>query len=359
MESLQRTSPSTRPLTERPGATPSVPIGGPFAGVLADVERESTEEASPLVAPTWTWMGPAPEVSGVLRREASTRALERSSLGSQQVTERREDPSGAQGRQRNEQGIETRTGFRGARGEAPEGTSTEGRPAARNTTLAGQAAPSGGDRPPVTAPGSAPAPIAGAPLPPAAAQALAALAQAAPAAKAPAVQPVPLTQAAPAGVTSVASTGAVTKAQAPQAASSAARAESILGQVRMALTPRTRTAVLRLDPAELGRLRVELHVDQGKARAHMIVERPEALAALESHLPELRALFEQQGLEVEGFELSLAEPGDETPFQDRPDEQRTDGASSKTHPSDASEDDLDPARVARHLAGGSALDLIA
>ena len=62
---------------------------------------------------------------------------------------------------------------------------------------------------------------------------------------------------------------------------------------------------------------------------------------------------------VEGFELSLAEPGDETPFQDRSDEQRAAGASPNDHASDASEDDLDPARLARHLAGGSALDLIA
>ena len=117
------------------------------------------------------------------------------------------------------------------------------------------------------------------------------------------------------GAASATSSTAATKAAAQPARM--AQAESILGQVRMALSPRTRTAVLRLDPAELGRLRVELRVDQGKAHAHLIVERPEALAALESHLPELRALFEQQGLEIEGFEVVLAEPGDETPFEDR------------------------------------------
>ena len=159
------------------------------------------------------------------------------------------------------------------------------------------------------------------------------------------------------GTSAVSATSSTAAAKAVAQPARMAQAESILGQVRMALSPRTRTAVLRLDPAELGRLRVELRVDQGKAHAHLIVERPEALAALESHLPELRALFEQQGLEIEGFEVVLAVPGGETPFEDRGAESQ---ARSSTNASSAEpEEDLDPARVARHLTGDSALDLIA
>lgn len=371
MESLPRTAPSARPAV---GRRPVVPAGvptTPFEGVLRGLEREAQEAAPSLPMPTWSWVATAPQVSGVLSREGSTRALEASELGADRSAAARVSRGGDAGGDRSREAVEPRAGIGSERSTRDAaGGETRGTSERRAATQAsgGQNAPASDTSSSGTlrAAGMAAAPSSGAP---AAQQALAALAQAArgltpgaaagSAGQAPAGQSAtPLTSAVAVsgpGAGSVTSASATTKAAAQPARM--AQAESILGQVRMALSPRTRTAVLRLDPAELGRLRVELRVDQGKAHAHLIVERPEALAALESHLPELRALFEQQGLEIEGFEVVLAEPGDETPFEDRGAE--SSARSSTNASSGEPEEDLDPARVARHLTGDSALDLIA
>ena len=347
----------------------------PFEGVLRGLEREEQENAPVLPLPTWSWVGTAPQVSGVLSREGSTRALESSELGSvrsagSRAAGRGEVRGGREDGGRAPQAHEPRAGFRGERA-AQDASGREGRTPSERGVAPGAAAPQegrGAEAPSLGSQRAGGALVNQTPGTPAAQQALAALAQAArglgaaagssPATPGPAAQPASaLTAAAVSGPGSASSTTPTAAAKAAGQPARMAQAESILGQVRMALTPRTRTAILRLDPAELGRMRVELRVDQGKAHAHLIVERPEALAALESHLPELRALFEQQGLEVEGFELVLAEPGDETPFQDRGAENPA--RSSKNPSSAESEEDLDPARIARHLTGDSALDLIA
>ncbi len=87
------------------------------------------------------------------------------------------------------------------------------------------------------------------------------------------------------------------------------RAEQMLDQLRVKLSPKVRQASLTLRPSELGRLMVNIEVEGGKLTARMIAEKPESLAALQHHVPELKAMLEQRGLEVQHIELSLAQDG--------------------------------------------------
>jgi len=83
------------------------------------------------------------------------------------------------------------------------------------------------------------------------------------------------------------------------------RAASILDQVRVHLGPELRQATIRLEPESLGRLTIRVAVLDGKLAAEVRVEQPEALAALERHLPELRAALATQGLEEDSLTLQL------------------------------------------------------
>jgi flagellar hook-length control protein FliK len=87
------------------------------------------------------------------------------------------------------------------------------------------------------------------------------------------------------------------------------RAEQMLDQLRVKLSPKVRQASLTLRPSELGRLMVNIEVKGGKLTASMIAEKPESLAALQQHIPELKAMLEHRGLEVQHIDLSLAQDG--------------------------------------------------
>ncbi len=70
---------------------------------------------------------------------------------------------------------------------------------------------------------------------------------------------------------------------------------------------------LRLDPPELGRVDVRLQIDaDGVARAHLTVERPEALQELSRHVRAFERAFHEAGvtLEREGLAFDLAPEGD-------------------------------------------------
>jgi len=84
------------------------------------------------------------------------------------------------------------------------------------------------------------------------------------------------------------------------------RAAEILRQVRVQLTPELKSAVIQLAPAELGRISIELRVDDDdELWTRVRAERPEALEALRAHLPELRASLARQGHDVQHFDLAL------------------------------------------------------
>ncbi|MDC0288016.1 flagellar hook-length control protein FliK [Rubripirellula sp.] len=60
---------------------------------------------------------------------------------------------------------------------------------------------------------------------------------------------------------------------------------------------------LRLAPAEMGSVRVEMRIQQRKVAARVIAETEAASAALREHLPDLRARLESFGMEVEQLDI--------------------------------------------------------
>jgi flagellar hook-length control protein FliK len=71
------------------------------------------------------------------------------------------------------------------------------------------------------------------------------------------------------------------------------------------LQANTRSAVIQLSPPELGMLMIQIRMEEDKLRAVVRAERPEALEALNRHLPELRATLQQQGLQANDIHLEL------------------------------------------------------
>lgn len=95
-------------------------------------------------------------------------------------------------------------------------------------------------------------------------------------------------------------------------------AESVMRQLRARVSLGAREAVIELRPSELGRIDVRLRFEDGALTATLRAERPETLAVLEAHAPELRAWLAQDGAVVHELELGLADAG----RFERPTEQR-------------------------------------
>lgn len=68
---------------------------------------------------------------------------------------------------------------------------------------------------------------------------------------------------------------------------------------------------LRLAPAELGSVRVEMQINQRKVQARVVAETEAASNALREHLPDLRARLESYGMQIERLDV-------ETESQDQP-----------------------------------------
>ena len=60
---------------------------------------------------------------------------------------------------------------------------------------------------------------------------------------------------------------------------------------------------LRLAPAEMGSVRIEMRIQQRKVSARVVAETEAASAALREHLPDLRARLESFGMQVEQLEI--------------------------------------------------------
>ena len=82
------------------------------------------------------------------------------------------------------------------------------------------------------------------------------------------------------------------------------RAGDVLRQVRLHLAPGLRAVTVRLQPAWLGRIAIRIAIEDGRATTEVRAENKSALEALERHVPELRAAFEQQGIEPGELQLS-------------------------------------------------------
>ncbi|WP_306547028.1 flagellar hook-length control protein FliK [Desulfobulbus sp.] len=66
------------------------------------------------------------------------------------------------------------------------------------------------------------------------------------------------------------------------------------------------TVNLRLYPQELGELRMEIKVEQDNVKAHIIAQNPQAQEMIDRHLPRLREALEQQGLNLQQVDVTIA-----------------------------------------------------
>jgi len=101
------------------------------------------------------------------------------------------------------------------------------------------------------------------------------------------------------------------KAQAAAPTPEREQASDILKQVRLQLSPETRSATVNLKPAELGRVSIRIVVDGDQVQAVVRAETPEALAALEQYMPELQAALGDRGFQDADLELSLGFDGED------------------------------------------------
>lgn len=83
------------------------------------------------------------------------------------------------------------------------------------------------------------------------------------------------------------------------------RAEEILRQIKLHASPGVRRLTLDLDPADLGRLSIQLALRTGKVTAIVRAENPETLALLQEREAELMGLFDQRGLEPDSVRFEL------------------------------------------------------
>jgi flagellar hook-length control protein FliK len=71
--------------------------------------------------------------------------------------------------------------------------------------------------------------------------------------------------------------------------------ESVVNEIVSHLHIGRKEAVIRLDPPELGKIKIELRMEDGKLHAQIVADGIESRALIESHLPELRqALIARQ-----------------------------------------------------------------
>lgn len=109
-------------------------------------------------------------------------------------------------------------------------------------------------------------------------------------------------------------TSVAAQAQNNRAASEAARPtplQMLPVEIGMQAVRGAREFQIRLDPAELGRVDVKLHInDKGEVNATMIVERPETLQMLRRDATTLAQAFEQAGLKQGENSLNFSLRGD-------------------------------------------------
>ena len=66
------------------------------------------------------------------------------------------------------------------------------------------------------------------------------------------------------------------------------------------------SVILRLHPAELGELRMEIKVEQDNIKAHITTHNPQVQDILDRNIPRLRDVLEQQGMNLEHIQVSVA-----------------------------------------------------
>jgi flagellar hook-length control protein FliK len=128
--------------------------------------------------------------------------------------------------------------------------------------------------------------------------------QAAPGAQVNEAQPVELPQPARPGGKAVKPASAPLPSTGPDPAV-LERAAEILRQIQLHVAPGVRRLTLDLEPAELGRLSVQLALRAGKVAAIVRGERPETLELLQQREADLLQVLAQRGIEVDAVRFEL------------------------------------------------------
>ncbi|MGB5737777.1 MAG: flagellar hook-length control protein FliK [Woeseia sp.] len=110
------------------------------------------------------------------------------------------------------------------------------------------------------------------------------------------------------------------------------------------------SADIRLNPAELGPLRVEIKVDDGKTQIHFTAQHAVTRDAIEQALPRLRDLLAAEGLNLTGADVS--EHGVQ---RDQGGQSESGGQQQRAAALDSDHADADPADVTTAKKPGAGL----
>ena len=97
-----------------------------------------------------------------------------------------------------------------------------------------------------------------------------------------------------------------------------AQAREILEQVKVKILPGMQSATISLAPAHLGRIGIKLEMRERELVAVIRADRPEALRAIEEHLPELKEMLERAGITAGEFDLGLGFEGESEQDEPKP-----------------------------------------
>ena len=81
--------------------------------------------------------------------------------------------------------------------------------------------------------------------------------------------------------------------------------DQVVARMSGSLNGESGRMVLRLHPAELGSLRLELSVEGERVRAHLHAQNQQVQEVLERNLPQLRSALAEQGLKIDQFQVNV------------------------------------------------------
>lgn len=129
--------------------------------------------------------------------------------------------------------------------------------------------------------------------------------------------------------------------------------DSILKRIAVETAKGGGRVEIELDPPDLGRIDIELVVEEGKTRVVLAVERGEVADAIERRLADLTRALEAQGLQVDEAQIHQRDAGDRSSGdRDKSSNEAADGQDGEA------KERLGDRRI-RHRVEGSGLDLLA
>jgi len=136
----------------------------------------------------------------------------------------------------------------------------------------------------------------------------------------PAAAPAPLATAAAraSGREAPAQIRAAARAPAPDAAEREAQIERLVRMIRTRIEKGRTHAILRLDPPQLGKIRLEMDLRQRELVLNVETETPAAQRLLREEIEALRHGLAREGIRLVEFDVRHAEAPDATPQQDQP-----------------------------------------